>query len=364
MMLEHSSDRPQGTHAAPQGVVSRVVQVIVILMLIGAALIVAPESAYAQACECAAALVPSKEQLGRDTRSSLHYLNVLDERSYEAAKRAGGGGITVPIKGVPVQFSGSYSDFLEARKSHFSKQRFDTDDAESVRILRSWLSRDQLRAWTDCLRICSTGGGLSCTEVSNGPTSAKVRVDWRPHGDQRGVVTSSEIIGGTVKGAPAEQLFADGLVLPAGGTSILVRRAEGATIDLVLNVNGYPCELTIDPPPPPPPPPPPTPPPPPPPCPTPREERCQVTVSAAGSLVTVPGCGFSVLTAPENVSLGRVYYMKVFAGGREFKSEGTYMTQGQAVPFEVNGKNWRAQLGALSPNEPYPANVTFERVCP
>jgi hypothetical protein len=193
---------------------------------------------------CDAVLAPSVDVIQHDAHSVLHYLNILDERSYEQAKQGGGGSITLPIDGVPVTFSGSYNQFNEQRKSLFTKKQFDSTYDESINRLRSWIPPNQIKAWLDCK---ASQDVLTCRVKFADDTTALLVVAWRPVGNLSGIVSSSTLHGASAPNAPAGMLFSEKKTFDPGfsETLLLTRRPNASTV-FVLNVSGYTCDGTID----------------------------------------------------------------------------------------------------------------------
>lgn len=217
---------------------------IILAQIISILLIAQPRTARADDRGCDAVLVPSVDVLQRDSHSALHYLNILDERSYDQAKRGGGGGITLPIDGVPVTFSGSYEQFDEQRKSLFVKKQFDSTYDESVSHLRTSLSSEQIKAWTDCKARQDV---LTCRVKFADDTTALLLVIWRPVGSVIGTVSSSTLRGALVPNAPVGMLFPEKKTFDSGFSETLVlTRERNTAVAFALNVSGYTCDGTIE----------------------------------------------------------------------------------------------------------------------
>jgi hypothetical protein len=197
-------------------------------------------------CGCNAVLAPSTQILESDERIALHFLNILEETSYEEAKKEGAGAITLPIEGVPLKFGGSYGDASEARRTRFQRLGFSSSRDESLKYLSSMVPSEQVRAWADCKQSC--GKELSCWIRSASAETVVLRVAWRPTGNRTGTVTSSAVKGAVAKNAaPVGQLFPEGKSFESGySESVLLERAAGSEVIVLLTVSGNPCDLTIE----------------------------------------------------------------------------------------------------------------------
>lgn len=196
---------------------------------------------------CDAALMPEATITQKDTAAALHYLNILDEKAYETAKRTGGGSLSVPVNGVPFSASGSYSDFDGKRKALFKENRFAGTSQESYNHLVTLIPPEQVDTWSSCKRAYAAGD-LSCTLLASDNDTATVEVRWRPVGNSSGVVTASTLYGGRVAGAESGQAFAVGKVFEAGASeTITVARQAKTPLVLSLNLAGalFACIVNI-----------------------------------------------------------------------------------------------------------------------
>jgi hypothetical protein len=305
-------------------------------------------------CGCNAILILNTERIQYTDNTRLHFLNIIDERSYEQLQHGGSLNATVPLAElpVPIQGSASYSDFQEKRRSLFQQKNFDFTREQSLNSLQSNLRDSQVQAWQTCKQECGRSGILNCSILSSDEGTAVVLVRWQPAGSTTGKVTSSQVSGATVA-----ELFPVGTEFVTGeARTIILDRTPAQRLQFALNIGGYSCSRSVAAPLPPPPPVAPTP------CPAPEDSRCEGTISVVTTPVALSGCPFSAAAAPADVQLGKVSWLKVFADGETY--ERAPMTSGQTLAFSSRGKRWVAILGALSSAEPYPVNVTFQRACP
>jgi hypothetical protein len=184
---------------------------------------------------CDALLIPEAAITEKDTAAALHYLNILDEKAYETAKRTGGGSLSLPIKGVPFSASGSYSDFNGKKAAAFKENGFAGSAQESYKHLLTVMPPEKVGAWSECKRAYAAGV-LSCTLLASDADAATVEVRWRPVGNVTGVVTASTLYGGRVDGAESGQAFAVGKVFEAGASETLIVHRQTRT-PLVLSLN-------------------------------------------------------------------------------------------------------------------------------
>lgn len=197
----------------------------------------------AHADECKDALIHAaydrlEISTDRDVASAAKGWFCSDRFMQQASSKESGGGVTIPINGVPIGFSGSHSSAKSlAERDSFcadNSQRFSEKDL--VEISGQFVRREALDAWTSCMRDRS---GLGVTGIVLSPTVAGrditvvARLQVALDGAEKitPFVLDVLVTGGTV----GKGRWSEGALLTQGGLPQLFRRAsEEDTVVITL----------------------------------------------------------------------------------------------------------------------------------
>lgn len=147
--------------------------------------------------------------------------------------------IGLPIKGIPINIGGSFSegDFNNWKQEVASGNARQFTDQEASSILKKSVSLDVVQAWSKCIKDTAVRVGLdSDLALSDSPENLVFTVRYIPDDidDPYPVVLSS---GFQVAGARAVAPLADGSEIPFGGISTLLIRDELSVVTVVVNTN-------------------------------------------------------------------------------------------------------------------------------
>jgi hypothetical protein len=186
---------------------------------------------------CNAVLVQTVDYTRLDSKDFLHYLSEVNESTWNQKKTDAS--FTGKIFAYfPMSSDMSYSKFDEARRNYFSKINFDTSSELFFQHMYSYLTKEQLDTWKDCMK----GNGIFLSALQVTETHITLSVYWfPPPGLTDEAPVSGTLAGGHVvqEGIKDGQLFLPEAKLKANSeTSILILRDPYVPLTAAVNVAG------------------------------------------------------------------------------------------------------------------------------
>ncbi|MCR9278989.1 MAG: hypothetical protein NXH85_13540 [Pseudomonadaceae bacterium] len=130
---------------------------------------------------CEVALVETNINYQFDSTLRMSMLHLIDRQSFNERRKSGGGGFTIPIKGVPVSAFADYDTFDQARQKEFEKHSFNLSKENAQTYLATYVPEGGFKAFTDCLRIkAQSTNGLHLIQKEVTPTYVSVDAYWNP----------------------------------------------------------------------------------------------------------------------------------------------------------------------------------------
>lgn len=156
--------------------------------------------------------------------------------------------IGFPIKGIPFNLSGSFSQdsFREWKREVDQGQIRNFSSDEFLKIVQRSVAPEIVSAWLECEKVFA-GPGLFCSHALGGDSTVTFSFKWTPNSitDLPPVVTN---YGFQVTGAQVPAGFGSGNEIPIGGASLILTRDSPTTpINIVLNTTKGSCTRYIPP---------------------------------------------------------------------------------------------------------------------
>jgi hypothetical protein len=191
---------------------------------------------------CNAALAKDEASLVTSNEEACAVLSLIDQDNYEKAKAGGALGVTIPIEGIPIDFSGSYQQFNESRQKYFQQVGYTASSKSNLNFHTETTNQIAYQYWSKCMEDCikgSPGGGFSAWKTYEDENKVSITLYFVGHGDQtKMTVASSSLAYGAVTGLRKGQIVRQGTKLN--------QNAE-LNIDINRTDKSHPMVATINP---------------------------------------------------------------------------------------------------------------------
>src|SRR5689334_18999011 len=128
-------------------------------------------------CNCSDALTQDLVSMNLSKEASLHYLNTINESTFQKAKSKGGLDVVIPIVDVPL--GASFEEFSEWRNNKFKLENFDKKEAESQSYFKQSTSTEGYKSYNNCVELCLANPGLFATIISISKDHVELEVFYR-----------------------------------------------------------------------------------------------------------------------------------------------------------------------------------------
>jgi len=160
--------------------------------------------------DCSKALLQDLIAQKVDKSSELHYLNIIDEKTYNQAKNNGGFGFEIPINGIPFGADADYNDFSEWRKEKFTKEEFTHNTNSSSNFLSKKVSENGYKSYDNCINQKAGASGLFIKVVDSDKNTITIEIFYKPGAESTFEpikINDSYLKNGTITGIPLEKIF-------------------------------------------------------------------------------------------------------------------------------------------------------------
>jgi hypothetical protein len=183
------------------------------------------------------------------TLTKLAYMDFIDQATFTRRKETGRLGVTIPIKGVPVQFNGDYGSYKQASSQLKRLMNLNYSSAHHTAIYSHMLTRDGLEAYKNCASANQVGTLLWRSEDALTADKFFIGVKWKggvggPLGAFDFVGNSPfQVQGGLVVGAHAAT--PPKTILSEQEITVDIERDLTQNLRFAVSVNGYTQRLEL-----------------------------------------------------------------------------------------------------------------------
>lgn len=152
------------------------------IALLGAAAALCVFSVRAEPNECVAGLLPNVTISTSSQRLNMAVLKVIDEKTYRDLQRGGSGGLSIPLKAlpVPIEANASYQEWDTKRREYFELNKFDLSYDESFLLVRREIPEVAYAAYKECLVRTSSAFGVHIIIDDYNDKEVFVTLKWTP----------------------------------------------------------------------------------------------------------------------------------------------------------------------------------------
>jgi hypothetical protein len=191
--------------------------------------------------DCNAALAKDEVHLVSSTEEVCSLLVLIDQENYEQVKQGGSLGFTIPIEGIPVDFSGDYKHFDETRQKYFQQVGYNSSSKSNLDYHTETTNPIAYDAWSKCMTKClqnNPAGGFNAWKAAEDENTITVTLLFVGHADTTSMtVDSTSIDNGSVDGQQKGKLVKPGYKLNQNDPRSFTVRRTDKTSPVVIRIN-------------------------------------------------------------------------------------------------------------------------------
>jgi|GEM_PF-5802334 len=199
--------------------------------------------------DCSKALIQDMYAQVVNKSSALHYLNIIDESTYNKAKKDGGFGVKIPFNGLPLGGDANFSDFSEWRKKTFREENFSYDTDYSSSILSKTVSPSGYKSYDNCINMTSKLPGLFMNVIDSDKKYVTIEIYYKSGlGSNHSIEIESDLKNGEISGVEGGKIFSHGYSIEPNHTirRIITRKDPKEVVTGTLNAGGFATSFKVN----------------------------------------------------------------------------------------------------------------------